>query len=115
MTMRIALVHPFSWPEVRRGGERYLDDLAGYLAAAGHDVDVVTGSDGAGTTRGNPAFVRRRHLDVSLLRRRGLGSAETFALVALPQLLRRRYDVVHALMPTAALAARLARQRTVYT
>src|SRR5207253_2517602 len=28
--LRVALVHPYSWPDVRRGGERYLADLAWY-------------------------------------------------------------------------------------
>jgi glycosyltransferase involved in cell wall biosynthesis len=40
---------------------------------------------------------------------------ETFAVAAFPQLLRRRYDVVHCMTPTAAVASRLAGQRTIYT
>ena len=51
--LRIAVVHPFSWPEVRRGGERYLDDLVWYLTEAGHAVDVVTGTT-------SPSFVAAR-------------------------------------------------------
>ena len=42
--VRIALLSPYVWPEVRRGGERYLDDLAWYFRGAGHDVDVITGT-----------------------------------------------------------------------
>ena len=37
--MRVALIHPFSWPDIRRGGERYLHDLAWYLTGQGHEVD----------------------------------------------------------------------------
>lgn len=111
--LRIALVHPFSWPAVRRGGERYLADLTWYLTNAGHAVDVVTGgpvvgADGAKIRRvRNPASAR--------LDRRGITQVETFGVPALLPLLRRRYDVVHAMTPSGAIAARLAGQRTVYT
>ena len=44
--MYVALVHPYSWPEVKRGGERYLADIAWYLGEAGHTVDVITGTSG---------------------------------------------------------------------
>lgn len=115
--MRIALVHPFAWPDVRRGGERYLDDLAWYLRSVGHDVDVITG------TLGEVGVITTPHGDDRRLRqlrglRRGrieLTHTETFGVRALPTLLRHRYDVVHALVPTAAIAARLAGQRTAFT
>lgn len=98
--MRIGLASPYAWPEVRRGGERYLDDLATWLRVAGHRVDVVTGA-------GRPLHRR--------LARRGLTPVDTFGLAAWSPLLRGRYDVVHALVPSAAVAARLAGRRTVYT
>ena len=115
--LRIAVVHPFSWPEVRRGGERYLDDLVWYLTEAGHAVDVVTGTTGPSlvTARSGMTERRRRNVVPERLRRRNVSPVDTFGLAALPPLLRRRYDVVHALTPTAALAARLAGQRTLYT
>lgn len=98
--MRIALASPYSWPHVRRGGERYLDDLAHWLRAAGHDVDVVTGEG------------HRVHVAAA---RRGLTPLDTFGLAAWAPLFRGRHDVVHALVPSAALAARAAGRRTVYT
>ena len=115
--LRVALVHPYSWPDVRRGGERYLADLAWYLAEAGHLVDVVTGTEASATDeRVDGVMVRRRHHILRhRLASRGIGSTETFAVPALSCLLRRRYDVVHALTPTAAITARLAGQRTVFT
>ena len=115
--LRIGLVHPFSWPEVRRGGERYLDDLTWYLAAAGHDIEVITGTDGdPAVTEVHGARVRKlRHRVPGPLARHNVGAIDTFGAVAYPVLLRHRYDVVHAFTPTAALAARLAGQRTVYT
>lgn len=44
--MRIALVHPTYWPEVRRGSERFIHDLATYLAGRAHDVTVLTSHRG---------------------------------------------------------------------
>ncbi|MGH2785977.1 MAG: glycosyltransferase family 4 protein [Actinomycetota bacterium] len=116
--LRIALVHPFAWPEVRRGGERYLADLAWYLTRAGHRVDVITGTAGEPATRvEDGATMRRlRHLSPGPMQRRGYGEAETFGIRVLPTLLRRRgYDIVHAFTPTAAIAARLTGHRTLYT
>lgn len=114
--MRIGLIHPFPCDEVRRGGERYLGDLAWYLAGAGHDVEILTTaatrsvrSEGGVTTRSSRRIEHRR------LAARGLGPVQTHALSCLPSLLRRRFDVVHALTPWGALAAVLAGQRVVYT
>lgn len=113
--MRIALLHPFSWPEVRRGGERYCHDLAWWLSGAGHEVDYVTGGrrhevervDGARLVR--LAHPHPRRLDARVTR------LDSFGAAALPWLAAHRYDIVHAMVPTAALAARLTAQRCVYT
>lgn len=120
-SLRIALVHPFAWPDVRRGGERYLDDLGRYLSGSGHDVEMITGTAGKSSTvdlgdgPGRLRLRRLHHPQSNRLERRGVRTVETFGLVALPHLARRRYDVVHALTPTAALAARASLQTTVYT
>lgn len=116
--LRVALVHPFSWPDVRRGGERLLHDLAWYLAQAGHRVEVLTGSwGGQGLEWAPEGFVIRRYQlhDPAWARRRGGGPMESFGATALAALLRRRYDVVHCLTPTGVLAARLSGHRCVYT
>jgi phosphatidyl-myo-inositol alpha-mannosyltransferase len=113
MVTRVALVHPYSWPNVRRGGERYLHDLAWYLTSRGVDVDVITGGQPGveHTSDGRVVHVRQlRRLAVN-----GLSPTDTFGGSTLPWLLRHRYDVVHALTPTAALAGVATRQRTVYT
>ena len=116
--LHVALVHPFSWPEVRRGGERYLADLMWYLDRAGHRVEIITGTgERPGRSAAGSTMTRKlRHLPPGPLARRGYGEAETFGARALPTLLRnRRYDLVHAFTPTAAIAARLAGHRTLYT
>ncbi|MHB1446423.1 MAG: glycosyltransferase family 4 protein [Acidimicrobiales bacterium] len=115
--LRIALVHPFCWPEVRRGGERLAHDLAWYLAGAGHQVELITGSwAGASVTEEDGVVVRRHQLhDPAALRRHRLGPTESFGATAAAALLRRRYDVVHSLTPSGALAAKLTGHRCIYT
>lgn len=121
--LRVALVHPFSWPEVRRGGERLLHDLAWYLAGAGHDVEMLTGAWSGPSVdhSADGVTVRRIQLrELAPLRRAYLGPPETFGALALPALLNARlrgapYDVVHALTPSGVLAARASGHRSVYT
>lgn len=115
--MRIALVSAFAWPEVRRGGERYLDDLAWYLRAAGHDVDVIAGTSLTPSVAVTPAGrdVRLQHMRGVRRGRVLVTSVETIGARVLPWLARHRYDVVHTMVPTAALAARATAQRSVFT
>ena len=114
--MRIAYTHVHSWPDVRRGGERYLHELAASMARRGHDVTVWTTSSSPGTTVEDDVTV------VRLPRSRGepARAERRFGLRVLPRLLRHRYDVVHSLLPSDATAAVLARRagrtsRCVYT
>lgn len=115
--MRIALVHPYSWPQVLRGGERIFHDLGWYLASAGHEVDLITGSwEGSSVDQVEGVVVRRHQLhQPDWLHRRGIGPMETFGATAVAALLRRRYDLVHALTPSGVLAARVTGHRCVYT
>ncbi|MCU1378734.1 MAG: glycosyl transferase group 1 [Acidimicrobiales bacterium] len=115
--LRVALLSPYSWPEVTRGGERYLHDLAWYLSRQGHEVDVVSGTSGPPSIveAEGARFVRRTHRVPRPMRERGSTAFDTFGLIALRPMLRRRYDVVHSLAATGAVAARVAGQRVVYT
>lgn len=116
--MRIAIVHPYPWPEVRRGAERYLDDLAHYLAPRGHRVEIVTGTRGASRTEelDDGVIVHRlKHLRAGPAYRLGIGEVETFGARATARLLRSRPQVVHAFTPSGALAGRAARLPTLYT
>ena len=45
--MRIALVHTTYWPEVRRGTERLIHDLAAELSGRSHEVTILTTRRGA--------------------------------------------------------------------
>jgi glycosyltransferase involved in cell wall biosynthesis len=103
----------YAWPEVRRGGERYLHELAGALAAAGHDVRILTTapSHGGGEIRGVPVRRLRRRW---VLRRRFGDQADevAFGAQALASLAAARIDVWHAMGTADGLAAaELARVR----
>lgn len=114
--LRIALTHEHSWPDVRRGGERYLHEIAGALARRGHRVTIIAGAK---------RFSRRREEGVRVYRlarpaegdlradRRFVGEIRALLLAG-------RYDVVHSLGPRDAVqsiwSARPHRHRTtVYT
>jgi len=123
--VRIALVHPYSFPEVLRGAERYLDDLSRYLAGQGHKVTIITGAprgsaDNTETARRSDArdgvmVERRRRFGGGPAGRFGVTEVETFGASVLGVLARLRPDVVHALTPTTALAGVLVRRPTLYT
>lgn len=94
----------YAWPEVRRGGERYLHELAGALALAGHDVRILTtgAPPGGGEVRGVPVRrLRRRYV-----RRFGAQADEVaFGIQALASLAAARIDVWHAMGTADGLAA----------
>jgi phosphatidylinositol alpha-mannosyltransferase len=114
--VRIAILHPFTWADVRRGAERYAHDLSWWLAAQGHDVDYVAGGpQRSELSQDGVRIVRLHHRHGDRLTGWGWSKPDTFGATVLPWLARNRYDVVHAMVPSAAIAARLARQRTVFT
>src|SRR5437763_16078905 len=107
--VRIALTHAYSWPEVRRGAERMVPDLARALSGRGHDVTVIT-------SKWRPLapqpwrVVRfaRRHADESR-------HEASFGPPALARLVVRRYHAVPSPRPrdprASSLAARVRRVR----
>jgi phosphatidyl-myo-inositol alpha-mannosyltransferase len=120
MSLRIVLTHVYAWPEVRRGGERYLHEVAAGLAANGHRVEILSTA---------PAKARRRieGVDVTYLRRRHVARDRfgeqadevNFAAAAFARLALKPFDVWHALgtadAAAAAAASRFRRGRSVYT
>lgn len=116
--MRVVLTSVHCWPDVRRGGERYVHELAAGLQRAGHQAEVLSTGSGSGEVLG----VRVRRLPVRHLRRFGdLDVEAAFGAQALAQLagpvLAGRYDVWHATSTADAAAATLLRSRvrTVFT
>jgi glycosyltransferase involved in cell wall biosynthesis len=115
--VRIALTHAFCWPEVRRGAERFLPELAAALARRGHDVVHYSSAR-------EPGREQVRGVDTVRLRRvfaAHYRHEADFGLRLLPRLAAERFDAVHSLGRHDAVAsiraARLRRdgRRTVFT
>jgi len=118
--VRVLLTHIFSWPEVRRGGERYLHEVGAGLAAAGHEVRIVS-------TASRASRARIRGVDVTYLRRRNLWPRKfgelsgeiAFGATAFARFAFARTDVWHALgtadAAAAAMVGSLRGVRSVYT
>jgi phosphatidylinositol alpha-mannosyltransferase len=86
------MTHAFGWPEVRRGAERLVAELARALARLGHDVTVLSSAYEPGRSRHDgirEIRVARTDDDVAL-------AEAAFARRAFPHLLARRFDVVHS-------------------
>lgn len=111
--MRIALLHPTYWPEVRRGSERLTHDLGASLAARGHDVTLITSHPGrrSESVEDGVRVIRGRRLPEVP----GLSWYYDEHVGAIPATLRElrrgEFELAHALYPTDAWTARVARQR----
>jgi glycosyltransferase involved in cell wall biosynthesis len=112
--MRIAITHPTAFDRVRRGSERFMHELATFLAGRGHDVHVITCKPGRGATIALGSYTQhsRRRLWHPMLERVGVLEAHAFFGTTLGELLLHRYDVVQCLSFTDAYAAFLARRVT---
>ena len=105
--MRVALLTPAYWPEVRRGGERMAHDVATALAARGHRVRLLTAHPGRprrDVEEGVEVLRAWRPPD-GRLRRRGLEDFLTHVPFAYGALRRGDDEVAHALFHTDAAAA----------
>ena len=106
--MKLAITHPYSWPDVRRGAERIVVETSRALAGRGHEVTVFTSG-------WQPLREKRDGVETVKFRRRFKDPYRhelSFALRVLPRLAVGRYDAVHSMMPFDALAAVLSRRRT---
>lgn len=112
--MRIGLTIPASWPRVRRGAERFYNELARYLAARGHEVTLITAQPGPGATIHRDGFttVAYRRLWHPVLARAGLLEFHAFFLTCLGGLARRRFDVIQCCTFMDCFAALLLRRFT---
>ena len=112
--MRIAVTHPTNWPHVRRGTERFMNELAEFLAHRGHSVTVVSAKPGRGSSHREFGYTTKnyRRLWHPALGAVGVLEAHAFLATCLAELLRCRYDLVHCCSFTDAYAASLARRAT---
>ncbi len=99
--MKIAITHPYSWPEVRRGAERIVAETSRALAKRGHDVTVLTSGYQSGRTveDGVTTIRLRRFTD------RPGRHERSFGYRVVPHLIRGRYDIVHSMMLWDAYSA----------
>lgn len=120
-SLRIVLTHPTCWPEVRRGAERYVHELAEALVGLGHEVTIFSSAARAGRYRVNgvPLVVVGR----GELSRMGSGLARQqlrYAGLGLARNMIKDLDVWHANSLYDGAAASVAgsarpRLRTVFT
>jgi glycosyltransferase involved in cell wall biosynthesis len=112
--LRVALLSPCYWPEVRRGGERFVHDLAAGLLARGHRPRLIVSHPGptSRTVEEGVPIVRLRRPPERRLARRRFESHLTHVPLAYRELARGQDDVAVAVYPTDALAAARWTQRT---
>jgi glycosyltransferase involved in cell wall biosynthesis len=105
--VRVALLSPCFWPEVRRGGERFVRDLADGLIARGHRPRLVTSHPGppSRTVEDGLPVVRHWRPPDARLERRRFEQHLTHVPFSYASLVLGRDDVAHAVYATDALAA----------
>ena len=111
--MRVALLHPTYWPEVRRGAERIVNGLARWLASEGHEVTLVTTHRAARaeTIEDGVRVVRSWRPPDRLTARRAYEDYLPTIPMQAWDVLRGEYDVAHAFHSVSAWAALQARRR----
>jgi phosphatidylinositol alpha-mannosyltransferase len=103
----VALLNPCFWPEVRRGSERFLRELADGLLARGHRPRLITSHPrrwGRTVEDGLP-IVRLPRPPQGPLRRRGYEDYLAHVPLTYAALRAGSFDLAHAAYPTDALAA----------
>jgi len=104
--LSVALLHPFFWPEVRRGSERIMHDLAADLVELGCSPHLITSHPGQPRTAIEDGFrVTRNWRPPEPWTRRRIEPHLSHLPFTYGSLLRRHHDVAHAFYPTDALAA----------
>jgi glycosyltransferase involved in cell wall biosynthesis len=107
VSRNVALLNFGFWPEVQRGSERIVHDLAVDLAERGHRPTVITSHPGRSQTSTEDGFaiVRNRRPPEGLLRLRRFQDNLPHVPLSYMTLRRGRYDLAHAFYATDALAA----------
>ena len=110
MPLKIVFPYPNYWPYVRRGAERTIHDLAGYLSRRGHAVDIITSKPG------RPCVAYEGKVRVTYLSQAShplmfqyvpLIRLYHFGLLANLHMLRQRYDVAHLMSYSEIVGAPL--------
>jgi glycosyltransferase involved in cell wall biosynthesis len=101
------LSHAYCWPEVQRGGERYLHEVGAALARAGHSVQILSTASAPGQSSVEDVPVTRLRTRSLAPGRFGPQAEEVaFGVQAGLWMAPRKVDVWHALgVPDAAAAS----------
>jgi len=112
--LQIALLSPCYWPEVRRGGERFVRELADGVLARGHHATLITSHPGLPTrkTEDGLRVIRLPRPPQGRLLRRHYEPYLTHIPFSYLALRAGSYDLAHAVHPPDALAAIAWKQRT---
>jgi len=112
--MKIAITHPATFSRIRRGTERFVHELAVYLARKGHEVRVIASKPGPRVAQLKNGYIEdcHRRLWHPSLARFGVIEAHAFLLTTLRELIRNRYDIVQCCSFTDAFAAGIAERYT---
>jgi glycosyltransferase involved in cell wall biosynthesis len=107
VSRRVALLNFAFWPEVQRGSERIVHDLAVDLVARGHTPRLITSHPGASTTSTEDGFeiVRNRRPPDAPLRLRRFQDNLTHVPLSYRTLMRGDDELAHAFYQTDALAS----------
>lgn len=112
--MKIAISTPTTWPYVRRGGERFANELARFLGRRGHEVTIISSKPGPRERRQDDGYVTDMHRRWwhPQLAKIGFLEAYSFMLSSFPQFLTTRYDIIHCCTFLDTFAATLAKKVT---
>lgn len=95
----ILLTHPFSWPYVRRGSERFLHELATYLASRNYDVTVLSSTPHTTeevSTEEGFRMIRKPQAG-GALKLIGVAPEKSFPIRCFPFMMENRFDITHCL------------------
>ena len=112
--MKVAITNPTDWPQVRRGAERFINELADYLTRQGHEVTIISAHPGRTKRISDRGYrtIHYRRLWHPSFQKIGLLEFHAFFVTTLQALLRERFDIVHCCTFMDAYAADWARQFT---
>jgi len=112
--VRVALLSPCFWPEVRRGTERFVRELSDGLLALGHQPTLITSHPHRPSRRTEDGLtvLRLPRPPQGRLLRRGYEPYLTHVPLSYAALALGHHDVAHAMYPADALAAARWQRRT---
>jgi glycosyltransferase involved in cell wall biosynthesis len=116
--VRVAILAPAFFPEVRRGGERLVRELADDLLRRGHDPRLITAHRGRASRsveHGLPIVRLPRPPIEGRLARRGFEDYLTHAPLSYLELMRGEEEIAHATHPPDAVAAAASGRPAVFT